>query len=102
MTTALLNVTYDIIQACEHRFVTVLLLLDYFKAFDSVIHDLLCKKLLSSFNFDPPAVSLIRSDLSDRFQCVSVRDELSSLGSDTKRSCAEIYIRPNNIVPIYQ
>jgi Reverse transcriptase (RNA-dependent DNA polymerase) len=74
-TTALLNVTDD----CERRFVTVLLLLDFSKAFDSVIHDLLCNKLLSSFNFDPTAVSLIRSYLSNRFQCVSVRDELSSL-----------------------
>jgi Reverse transcriptase (RNA-dependent DNA polymerase) len=52
-TTALLNVTDDFRQACERRFVTVLLLLDFSKAFDSVI--------------------------SDRFQCVSVGDELSSL-----------------------
>jgi Reverse transcriptase (RNA-dependent DNA polymerase) len=54
-TTALLNVTDDFRQACERRLIIVLLLLDFSKAFDSVIHDLLCNKLLSSFNFDPTA-----------------------------------------------
>jgi Reverse transcriptase (RNA-dependent DNA polymerase) len=45
----------------------------------NVTDDLLWNTLLSSFNFDPTAVSLIRFYLSDRLKCVSVGDELSSL-----------------------
>jgi Reverse transcriptase (RNA-dependent DNA polymerase) len=77
-TSALLKVTDDFRKACERRLVTVLLLLDFSKAFDSVIHDLLCNKLSSAFKFDSSAVSLIKSYLSDRFQCVSIGEELSS------------------------
>jgi Reverse transcriptase (RNA-dependent DNA polymerase) len=40
--TALLNVTDDFNKAFERRLVTVLLLLDFPKAFDSVIHHLQC------------------------------------------------------------
>jgi hypothetical protein len=63
-TTALLNVTDDFRQACERRFVTVLLLLNFSRPLTASFYDLLCNKLLSSFNFDPTAVSLIRSYLS--------------------------------------
>jgi hypothetical protein len=68
---------YRRLHACECRFVTVLLLLYFFKAFDSVIQNHLCNKLLSS---------LIRSYLSDRFRWVSVGDELSSLVPTCLRS----------------
>jgi Reverse transcriptase (RNA-dependent DNA polymerase) len=50
--TALLNVTDCFRKGYERRLVTVLLLLDFFKAFDSVIHDLHCKKLSTIFKFD--------------------------------------------------
>jgi Reverse transcriptase (RNA-dependent DNA polymerase) len=75
-TTALLN---DFHKGCERRMVTVLLLLDFSKAFDSVIQDLLCKKLSTIFKFDSTATSFIKSYLSGRFQCVSIRNEISSL-----------------------
>jgi Reverse transcriptase (RNA-dependent DNA polymerase) len=101
-TTALLNVTDDFRQACERRFVTVLLLLDFSKAFDSVIHDLLCNKLLSSFNFDPTAIFLIRSYLSDRFPMRFCWGRTIQSCSDAKRSCAGIHIRPNTFLSIYQ
>jgi Reverse transcriptase (RNA-dependent DNA polymerase) len=63
-TTAFLNVTDGFHKNCERRMVTVLLLFDFSKAFDSVIHDLLSKKLSTIFKFDSR---------------VSIGNELSSL-----------------------
>jgi ribonucleases P/MRP protein subunit RPP40 len=49
---------------------TVILLLDFSKACDNVVHSLLCSKLSSLFRFHGTAVELIRSYLSDRYQFV--------------------------------
>jgi Reverse transcriptase (RNA-dependent DNA polymerase) len=78
-TTALLNFTDDFHKGCERRMVTVLLVLDISKALESVLHDLLCKKLSTFFKFDSTATSLIKSYLIGRSQCVSIGNELSSL-----------------------
>jgi hypothetical protein len=50
----------------DERLVSLLVLLDLSKAFDSVNHHLLCSKLSDQFGFTASAVSLIMSYLSDR------------------------------------
>jgi Reverse transcriptase (RNA-dependent DNA polymerase) len=82
--TALLKVTDDVQKACERRLVTVLLLLDFSKAFDSVIHDLLCSKLSNNFRFHSTAVALIRSYLADRLQSVCVGEQVSDFAPITR------------------
>jgi Reverse transcriptase (RNA-dependent DNA polymerase) len=59
--TALFNVTDDFHKACERRLMTVLLLLDFSKVFDSV-----CSNLSRNCRFHSIAVVLIKSYLSDR------------------------------------
>jgi hypothetical protein len=51
---------------------SVLVLLDFSKAFVSVDHDLLCYKLANHYGFTSSATSLIRSYLNGRMQCVCV------------------------------
>jgi hypothetical protein len=58
---------------------TVLLLLDFSKAFDNIVHSLLCSKLSSLFRFHGTAVELIRSYLSDRYQYVCVDGKIFDL-----------------------
>jgi hypothetical protein len=76
-TTALLKISDDIQRARE--LVSILLLLDFRKAFDSVIHSLLCAKLSDLYSFGTSAVSLVKSYLSERFQAVCVGDVLSHM-----------------------
>lgn len=54
-----------------------MVLLDFSKAFDSLHHSRLLLKLSDKFGFDTTAISLIRSYLTDRFQCVSIGDFVS-------------------------
>ena len=70
--TALLDVTEEIRRNMDKNLATVLLLLDFSKAFDSVPHDLLLRKLETNFDFTAPAVRLIESYLGDSFQSVCV------------------------------
>jgi hypothetical protein len=48
---ALLKITNDLLMALEAKCVSVMLLLDFSKAFDSVDHDLLCAKLADNMLF---------------------------------------------------
>jgi hypothetical protein len=68
----LLRITDDLLIASEEKYVSVLLLLDFSKAFDSVDHRLLCAKLSNQYGFSTSAVAFIRSYLSQRMQCVWV------------------------------
>jgi Reverse transcriptase (RNA-dependent DNA polymerase) len=70
--TALLKITNDLLIASEEKCVSVLLLLDFSKAFDSVDHQLLCDKLAIQYGFTSCAVTFIKSYLSQRMQCVWV------------------------------
>jgi hypothetical protein len=65
--TALLKITNDIQRDCDHIIVTLLLLLDFSKAFDSVRPSLLLRKLPLFFKFGGTAVALVGSYLSDRY-----------------------------------
>jgi hypothetical protein len=68
-TTALLRVTDDIRLAMDRREVTVLVLFDFSKAFDSVIHDVLLAKL-RALNFSQSAMGWFGSYLCGRRQRV--------------------------------
>lgn len=74
---ALLTITDDIRRQADVNKFTVLTLLDFSKAFDSISHSILCKKLLSEFKFSNPACKLIYSYLTGRSQMVDVNGTLS-------------------------
>nr|CAI5828047.1 unnamed protein product [Callosobruchus analis] len=69
-TTALLTVTDDIIRATDSGKSSILLLLDYSKAFDTLNHDLLIS-ILHFVGFSQDAVKLMKSYLFGRMQYVS-------------------------------
>jgi hypothetical protein len=73
------RVTNDIQFSCDRKLMTVLLLLDFSKDFDNVVHSLLCSKLCSLFRFYGTAVRLIRSYLKNIYQCVCVDGKISDL-----------------------
>jgi hypothetical protein len=72
--TALLKITNDI-----QQLVTLLLLLDFSKASDNDRHSLLLRNFSLYFKFGRTKVALVGSNLSDRYQCVSVGGILSEL-----------------------
>lgn len=75
-TTALLCVTDDILQATDQGLVTVLVLLDYSKAFDTVNHTKLLS-ILSDKGFSQNAVQLLGDFLSGRSQRVKINSKTS-------------------------
>ncbi len=76
--TALLNISDDIRRNIDNKNGTILVLLDFSSAFDSVNHDLLLRKLYEYFNFSKTALKLIQEYLIDRSQSVHVNDEASN------------------------
>lgn len=70
-TSALLKVTDDIIGGIDREKVTILLSLDYSKAFDTMNHELLCAKL-KYYKFNENSISFIKSFLSNRSQSVTI------------------------------
>ena len=75
--TALLNITDDIYDAFENSEVTLLVLLDYSKAFDCANHRLIIAKL-KKFGFHNEALHWVESYLSDRSQKVCAGDDTSN------------------------
>lgn len=75
-TSALLGVTSDILEATDRGEITVLVLLDYSKAFDTVNHKLLLE-ILKKNGFSQNATSLLESYLCDRFQFVRIGEQCS-------------------------
>jgi Reverse transcriptase (RNA-dependent DNA polymerase) len=78
-TTALLKIHNDLSKATDAKLMSFLVLLDFSKAFDSVDHQLLCEKLMLRFGFTSSAISMIKSYLADRVQCVSVDGVVSEV-----------------------
>jgi hypothetical protein len=73
ISSTLLRSTNDLLIASEEKYVSVPLLLDFSKAFNSVDHQLLCAKLSKQYGFTTIAVAFIRSYMmSQRMQCVWV------------------------------
>jgi hypothetical protein len=68
--TALLRITEDIRRAKCNNEVTIIVLFDFSKAFDSVVHDILLSKL-SHLNFSYSAVRWVESYLTNRMQCIN-------------------------------
>jgi hypothetical protein len=66
------------------NFITILVHLDFSKDFDTVSHDLLCQKFHSLFNFSASVVRFVRSNLTDRTQCISCNDAFSSFSPVTQ------------------
>jgi hypothetical protein len=77
-TTALLKITDDISMEMDRKFITILVLLDFSKAFDTVNFKLLCHKLKTIFFFSDSAIKFINSYLTDRTQCVYANGQFSS------------------------
>lgn len=77
--TAVLQVTHSVRQAFENHHDTVLVLLDFSKAFDNVNHKQLCSKLGNWFKFSESAVALVANYLCHRFQRVSIYDVSSQM-----------------------
>lgn len=75
---ALANITDDIISATDLGQVTVLVLLDFSKAFDTINHDLLLS-ILHFIGMGPDAISFFESYLTDRTQRVFVGTSSSDI-----------------------
>lgn len=75
-TTALLEVTDELFRARDSNKETFLILLDLSKAFDTLNHSTLCKKL-SYFGLSDNAVLFFKNYLSDRRQRVVINNEYS-------------------------
>ena len=76
--TALLKITDDISKDLDRKFVSILTLLDFSKAFDTVNFKLLCQKLRNLFHFSESAIKLVESYLTGRSQCVFANGAMSS------------------------
>lgn len=70
--TALLHVSDEIRKAFDKKCLTIMVLLDFSKAFDSLNHVKLLTKLSTDFGFASTAVDLIRNYLAGRFQRVCI------------------------------
>ena len=75
--TSLLKVKNDILMSMDEQHVTLLVLLDLSAAFDTIHHDKLIGRLESDLGITDNALAWFKSDLSDRFQRVSVNGSLS-------------------------
>lgn len=82
-TTAMLSVTDDILKATDMGLVTLLVLLDYSKAFDTVSHEILLS-LLSFIGLSREAVNLLNGYLSNRRQVVFCNNNYSNSVAVTK------------------
>lgn len=76
-TTALINITDDILQAYDDGKITVLVLLDYSKAFDTIDRDLLFS-ILQYIGFSTDAIGLIKSYFDKRLQTIKIDNKISS------------------------
>ena len=73
---ALINVLDDIFRAHDKKMNTILVLLDFSKAFDTVNHDLLLAKL-QYYGYSNESCMLIKSYLTNRFQSVCCNNTFS-------------------------
>ena len=76
--TALVNVTDNILKAIDEKAASLLVLLDMSKAFDSLNHNLLLRKL-RKLGLNTSAASWFSSYLSSRYQRVRYEDSVSEL-----------------------
>ena len=79
-TTILLKIKDDIKRAINKSEVTLAILIDYSKAFNTIDQNILLEKLLK-FNFSPQAIEIIFSYISDRKQYAQVDDTSSEMSN---------------------
>lgn len=77
--TAMLKVFDDIGIVLDNGKPVILVLLDYSKAFDTISHKIMCRKLRQNFNFSNHATALIESYLRGRMQAVYSNGMFSTL-----------------------
>ena len=74
--TALLKVTDDVLKAMDEKLVTIMVLIDFSKAFDSINHNILLDKLWN-IGMTPGAIKWFSSYLTNRSQRVRLGESLS-------------------------
>lgn len=74
--TALLNLTDDILRGFDKNKITVLVLIDFSKAFDTLNHEMLCA-ILKYYGFCDNVLKFFSSYLARRSQVVKINDQLS-------------------------
>jgi hypothetical protein len=77
--TALLRIHNDLLLAMNRQHVSALVLLDLSAAFDTIDHNILLKRLNSSFGISDSAFSLLSSYLCNRLQSVAIDHKHSSV-----------------------
>lgn len=77
-TSAMIAITDDIRFNIDKKCATILVLLDFTKAFDTIDHNILCSKLASNFHFARTSCKLIWSYLRGRQQQVFLESSISS------------------------
>lgn len=77
--TLMLDIVESIRTQLDKHLVSVLIFLDFRKAFDSISHDLLARKLVEQYNFSSTSSRLLLSYLSNRSQFVKVGVQYSNL-----------------------
>jgi len=75
--TALVRIMEDVRSMFDSDMIILLCLLDFSKAFDEVIHELLLLKLKNVYGFQDSAIKLMASYLSNRLQRVRVGNSVS-------------------------
>ena len=73
---ALLSVTDDLLKAMDEKKISILVLMNMSKAFDSINHDMLLFKL-RSLGVSPSALEWFKSYLKGRYQYVRIGDVVS-------------------------
>ena len=76
--TALLSVTDELLKAMDEKKISLLVLMDMSKAFDSINHDMLLLKL-RSLGVSPSTLEWFNSYLKGRYQYVRIGDAILSL-----------------------
>lgn len=78
--TAMLKIIDDIREKYDNGEITILVLLDFSKAFDTLNFDVLLTKLDKYYGFDKDSIELLKSYLSNRFQIVATNSTVSNPG----------------------
>ena len=77
--TTLVHISDDIRSALDAKELTLLTLLDFSKAFQSIVHEALYSKLRNNFYFSTHAVKWVKNYIEGRRQFVTLSDKVSNL-----------------------
>ena len=76
--TALIKITNDLLLSADNKKVSVLVLLDLSAAFDTIDHKILLARLQKTFGFRGTVLNWFKSYLSNRLQCVKIKNIFSN------------------------